>query len=125
MANLRQGASLIVFGLVFVVFGGFVYSLCTTQAPVGNLAPNCTGPAVVLGIGIFVIVVGVILVAASGRRPRVIQQVADPSVPPPIIQPVVVQQTVEHDVVKIRCPFCGSLYDVTAKACPSCGAPVG
>jgi hypothetical protein len=31
----------------------------------------------------------------------------------------------EREVVKIRCQYCGCLYDQTANKCPSCGAPAG
>ncbi|HXY11893.1 MAG TPA: hypothetical protein VEJ85_00140 [Thermoplasmata archaeon] len=126
MANLGQGIGLIVFGLIFSLFGGGVYLACSSQPAVNGVAPNCTGPAIFLVFGVLFVVVGIVLVVVSvGRRTPMIQQVSDPSVPPPVIQPVVVQQTVEHDIVKVRCSYCGNLCDETAKACPSCGAPMG
>jgi hypothetical protein len=32
-------------------------------------------------------------------------------------------RVVVHEVVKVRCPYCGNLIEVTRKLCPFCGAP--
>ncbi|MDE1820351.1 MAG: zinc ribbon domain-containing protein [Euryarchaeota archaeon] len=37
--------------------------------------------------------------------------------------PVTVVREVVREIVRIPCKYCGSLVDVTAKACPQCGAP--
>jgi len=43
--------------------------------------------------------------------------------PPPAQPPTAMGQTmVEREVVKIKCRYCGTLNDETAKACVSCGA---
>ena len=44
--------------------------------------------------------------------------------PPPARPPPIGGQTtvIEREVVKIRCRYCGTLNDETAKACVSCGA---
>jgi hypothetical protein len=36
-------------------------------------------------------------------------------------QPVVKEREIIREVVKIRCPYCGSLYDETEDKCPNCG----
>ena len=125
MANIGRGIGLVVFGLFLAIGGGAGYSSCTSMVPVNGISPDCSGWGWLIGLGVILLIVGVVLIVAGGTSARVIQQVPDPSVPPPVIQPVVVQQTVERQVVKVRCPYCGNLYDVTARACPSCGAPVG
>ena len=32
------------------------------------------------------------------------------------------EKEVIREIVKIRCPYCGSLYDETEDKCPNCGA---
>jgi len=126
MANVGAGVGLLIFGVFLTGVGGFAYSSCTSEPTVNGVAPDCGGLVGLIVFGVILLVAGVVVVAFSVRPARpVIQQVPDPSVPPPIIQPVVVQQTVEREVVKVRCPFCGNLCEVTAKSCPSCGAPIG
>ena len=39
-------------------------------------------------------------------------------------QQVVIKETI-GEVVKIKCPFCGSLMDQVVHKCPSCGASAG
>jgi len=125
MANIGRGIGLVVFGLFLAIIGGAGYSDCTSTVPVNGMSMDCGGWGVFIGLGVVLLIIGLVLILASGSGPRVIQQVPDPSIPPPVIQPVIVQQTVERQVVKVRCRYCGNLYDVTARACPSCGAPVG
>jgi hypothetical protein len=36
-------------------------------------------------------------------------------------QPTVQEREIIREVVKIRCPYCGSLYDETEDKCPNCG----
>ncbi len=31
----------------------------------------------------------------------------------------------EKETVKVRCPYCGNLYEITENRCPTCGAPMG
>jgi flagellar basal body-associated protein FliL len=38
------------------------------------------------------------------------------------LQPAVVQKEIVREVVKIRCPYCGNLYDEDQDKCPTCGA---
>jgi flagellar basal body-associated protein FliL len=37
-------------------------------------------------------------------------------------QPSVVEKEIVREVVKIRCPYCGNLYDEDQDKCPTCGA---
>ena len=37
-------------------------------------------------------------------------------------QPQVVEREVIREVVKIKCPYCGQLYDQSLDKCPNCGA---
>jgi|GEM_PF-3344023 len=126
MPNLGGGIALLVIGLFIAIGGGIVWSTCSSAPAVGGVGPDCSGFAAPLLLGMVFVVIGAIVLAVQlGRRTTRIQQVPDPSVPPPIIRPVVIQQTIERETVKVRCQYCGNLYDVTAKECPSCGAPVG
>lgn len=125
MANLGAGIVLIVFGLFLAVVGAALWSTCSSSVPVTGSTSGCSGFALPLFLGIVLVVLGIVVLALQlGRRTTRIQQAPDPSVPPPLIRPVVIQQTVEKEVVKVRCQYCGNLFDVTAKTCPSCGAPV-
>jgi len=45
------------------------------------------------------------------------------SLPPPV-PPGGVVHTIERQVVKVRCRFCGSLGNEVDGRCPSCGAPL-
>jgi hypothetical protein len=126
MVTAAPGIALIVVGIVLAVVGGIAYSTCSSVPTVGSATPSCGGFGAIVGLGILLLIVGAIVAAiGAGARTTRIQQVPDPSVPPPIIQPVVINQTVERDTVKVRCRYCGNLYDVTATHCPACGAPVG
>jgi hypothetical protein len=31
----------------------------------------------------------------------------------------------EKEIVKLRCSYCGNLYEITENKCPNCGAPAG
>lgn len=31
----------------------------------------------------------------------------------------------EREIVKLRCSYCGNLYEITENKCPTCGAPAG
>lgn len=44
--------------------------------------------------------------------------------PPPqqAVQQATSTQTIERQVIKIRCSYCGSLYDEVESKCPACGA---
>jgi hypothetical protein len=102
-----------------------------------------------LGTILFAVVVVIILIAVvawlvsrSRGRPRALPQHAAPGTigygppPPPYVptgvappihltppgQPV--PQVVLRETVKVQCRYCGSLIDVTDKACPNCGAPL-
>ncbi len=46
-----------------------------------------------------------------------------PAAPPPPPEEIV-QNTIERDVVKIRCQHCGALNLETDNACSACGAPL-
>lgn len=37
-------------------------------------------------------------------------------------QPPVVEKEIIREIVKIRCPYCGNLYDEDQNKCPTCGA---
>lgn len=37
-------------------------------------------------------------------------------------QPEVRETEVIREIVKIKCPYCGQLYDQTEDKCPNCGA---
>jgi len=37
------------------------------------------------------------------------------------IQPIVKEKEIIREIVKIRCPYCGNLYDEKLDTCPYCG----
>ncbi|HTW39321.1 MAG TPA: hypothetical protein VMF04_00435 [Thermoplasmata archaeon] len=44
--------------------------------------------------------------------------------PPALTSPPVFVQTIERQVVKVRCRYCGSLGNEVDGRCPNCGAPL-
>jgi hypothetical protein len=126
MASSSPGIVLLVVGLLMAIIGGVTWGSCVSQPALSGTLPDCTGLAIILVIGVLLFIAGLVFLAVqyTGHTTR-IQQAPDPSVPPPIIHPVVIEQTIEKDVVKVRCQYCGNLCEVTTKACPSCGAPIG
>jgi hypothetical protein len=46
------------------------------------------------------------------------------ALPTPHAGPTVATHTIERQVVKVRCRFCGSLGNEVDGRCPSCGAPL-
>jgi hypothetical protein len=114
--------------------------------PPASTAPPFSTVGVIVAI-VFVIVLIVIvvwLVARSRRnRPRQLPQHAAAGTigysapPPPPFAPMggappihltpsqqPVPQVVLRETVKVKCPYCGTLVDVTDKVCPNCGAPL-
>jgi hypothetical protein len=116
--GLGGGIALLVFGLLWIVFVGIGFSVCVSS-PVGG-AGGCAALGFFLIIGIFLMIGGIALIARSQQGARSPPLPYNPAVPPPIVSPVVVQQT----VVKVRCRFCGALADPAVGKCPSCGAPL-
>jgi len=37
-------------------------------------------------------------------------------------QPIVKEKEIIREIVKMRCPYCGNVYDETLDKCPHCGA---
>ena len=37
------------------------------------------------------------------------------------IQPIIKEKEIIREIVKIRCPYCGNLYDEKLDKCPHCG----
>jgi hypothetical protein len=121
-------------GIALIVFGGFIgllgwagYSACqnaVTSSPVNATgAPNvCGGFLAAALFALFLIVVGVLVLILSYRNYTYVRPATNPAIPPPLINPVVLQQTIERQVVKVRCRYCGALADPTDIHCPTCGA---
>ena len=57
----------------------------------------------------------------AARQSRLAELHPPPSPPPPAPSPVV-QREVVREIVKVPCRFCGTLIEVTAAKCASCGA---
>ncbi len=54
----------------------------------------------------------------NSNVPNIVINVVSPQTPQPPIQ----KEVIERQVVKKRCPYCGSLVDEGVSTCPSCGA---
>jgi hypothetical protein len=114
---LRGGIPLVIFGVACALIGIIAVTSCLS---VGS--GSCAIPGFFLALGVGIILVGTLLILTRPWRPTVLTY--DPAVPPPLVQPVVIQQTIREETVKVRCRFCGGLAPVTATSCPSCGAPL-
>jgi len=53
------------------------------------------------------------------RASRTFDQTASEAQP---VQPVAREKEIIREVIKIRCPYCSSLYDENQTKCPNCGA---
>jgi len=62
--------------------------------------------------------------AWAARRAQARRELTRSPVSGPPPGTTVVREVI-HEVVKVRCRFCGNLMAVTDARCPSCGAPVG
>jgi hypothetical protein len=122
------------------------YALTPAAAPPPASTPDAVsyiGVAVAIVFVVVIIVLVVWLVARSRRnRPRQLPQHAAPGnigfgAPPPPFAPMggappihltpsqqPIPQVVLRETVKVKCPYCGTLVDVTDKVCPNCGAPL-
>ena len=121
------GIGLIVFGAFIGLLGWGSYSACQTAASGapfnGAASPLPCGEFLAIGVfALFLIVVGIVVTVVSYRNYTYVRPATNPAVPPPLINPVVLQQTVERQVVKVRCRYCGALADPADVHCPSCGA---
>ncbi len=68
---------------------------------------------------VFLIVLGIIglsLMTRFVRGPRSVPETRLPEV-----RPVIKEREVIRQIVKIRCPYCGNLYNETYDNCPHCG----
>ncbi len=115
----------------------------TTSYPLTTVAatpPPSTGfPLIYVIIGLLVIVaiiviIAIIAIAVSRSRRRLPRHVTFPQTPqqypqqpPPQInltpKEPPVQQIVVKEIVKVKCRYCGALFDGTMPNCPFCGAP--
>ncbi len=127
MVARSAAAGLFVLGLFLLVVGGVTYSSCSASAVStlpGTPQPICTFLLIPIVLAVALFIVGAVVVVTASRGYTYIPPVSNPAVPPPLIQPLVIEQTVQHEVVKVRCSYCGGLSDATAKTCASCGAPL-
>lgn len=113
----RPGLGLLVMGMFWIVFGSATLSACGGASG----ARTCGGaPVAFLVIGLLLFVGGLLLIEFR-RRPRA-SRGYNPAVPPPIVVP---DPGVALGLPKIRCAYCGTMYDSEASTCPACGAPPG
>jgi hypothetical protein len=67
---------------------------------------------------LFPIIIGVVMLICGLLPSEEVEVKAQPPSPPPVVQEVIQKQV----IVKIRCSYCGTLYDETLDKCPNCGA---
>jgi hypothetical protein len=112
------------------------YPLTTAQTPPPDNGGSSSALILYAAITLLIVVAIVLLVYALSKRRRTIPQHPSQGLPPtyrelgsspkdiefnPKQPPV--QQIVIHEVVKVKCRYCGALIDSTAAVCPQCGAP--
>lgn len=64
------------------------------------------------GFILFVIIMGIVRAAKTGGA---VNKNAES-------QPVIKEKEIIREIVKIRCSYCGNLYDENLDKCPHCGA---
>ena len=117
-AGRAQGIVLIGFGSIWTLI--VLAGLGVCLGPSGSGCGLLFAPFVVIGLAL--IGLGIYRVIAPPVRWPSMPPGFNPAVPPPLITPVVVQQTTE--VVRVRCRYCGALGDPTQVTCRNCGAPL-
>ncbi|HYK92919.1 MAG TPA: hypothetical protein VEY07_02620 [Thermoplasmata archaeon] len=124
MTSSTTGAGVVIaiLGLLLLLFGGATYASCSSAVPSG--ASDCMPSLYLVGGGVLLLIVGILVAILAARSYTYIPPTSNPSIPPPLVTPVVIQQTVEHDIVKVRCRFCGTLGDPRSGRCAACGAPL-
>ncbi len=101
-----MGFIFILIGIVGIVSFRSILSSFPADVPGGfQLASTLTG-LIPIAIGILLVIVG----AWSGTPTEPTTQTQ---------QPTVIQEVIK---VKVRCQYCGGLYDETMDKCPNCGA---
>ncbi len=119
------GAAMLFLGFILIIIGAVNVASCASTPSGPGFQPTCSTFSALLGIGVLFLIIGIVLIvaaAAYGRRPT--PPPYNPAVPPPLINPVVIQEKVEREIVRVRCQYCGTLNDETSKTCSSCGAPI-
>lgn len=116
------GIGLAVVGFVLALFGGIADVLCSS-APVPGVG-GCGGFLAVALVGAVLGVIGVVVAVASFRSYTYLAPTVNPAVPPPLVTPVVVHETVQQNIVRVRCRYCGALGDPAVGRCAACGAPL-
>ena len=120
----NTGVGAIVAGAFVLLVGLVLWSVCASASSSTAVAASCTGPLVFAVFGVVIILLGGFALVAGRRSYTYVAPHGDPAVPPPLIRPLVVQQTLEREVVEVRCRYCGALSPVDARTCRSCGAPL-
>ena len=105
-------------GFIFILAGIFgMYEVTVFNASVPTWARS-DFQSVDIVPTLFPLIIGVVLLI-YGLLPR--EEVAMETQPP--FAPPVVREVIQTEVVvKIRCSYCGTLYDETLDKCPNCGA---
>lgn len=111
------GIGLAASGALLLAAGGGFYAVCSSSG-VGGCEPSLG----VLILGAILLLAGLLIAVASYRSYTYIPPTTNSAVPPPLVAPVVIHQTVEHDVVMVRCRYCGTLGDPRTGRCAACGA---
>jgi hypothetical protein len=103
-----RSIGMVFMGFLFIFAGIFgIYQLSSFPWYLFGVGPQIMSTLAAL---IPVIIgIGLIVVGASSAK----------QVPPQVPQSVVVREVV---TVKIRCSYCGTLFDETLDKCPNCGA---
>ena len=59
------------------------------------------------------------VIAETRNQMSKVVEIPERIITPPISERVIIK---EREIVKVRCPYCGTLADVTLNKCPNCGA---
>jgi len=119
--NGPNGLGLIVMGIM-MIFGGIMFNVLGSMAASSDPFIEDSGfqdVACVMGGG--AIIVGIILLALGYHVWSKEEQSTDEETVQPVEEPQ--KQVIQtYEVIKVRCRYCGTLNDVNAPTCVSCGA---
>ncbi|HZY92948.1 MAG TPA: hypothetical protein VFG07_09310 [Thermoplasmata archaeon] len=117
-AATQGGIALAVIGVLLLIVGGGGYAACTQD--LASTTGSCGAILIVAVLGLVLLILGILVAVSASRSYTYLAPPVNPAVPPPLVTPVVIEQS----VVRVRCRFCGTLGDPSSGRCAACGAPL-
>ena len=110
-------------GNIIMIFGGIAVCVCFILFTLGGFMMASRGPSPLLFIGFFGFAIGGVLCSIGGaiKGSGDIKEIKDSSLLKNMIN---VAHGLKSEIgsSKCNCAYCGTIYDISEKTCPNCGA---